>query len=152
MHSNVSVDHRQYNGASLLGFRGIVIKSHGSADSHAFRFAIARAVEEVRGGMLRHMSESVAELSHHARSPSSILGHCRKNVRHDVLKVTGTGSYLPEKILTNQDLERMVDTSDEWIRTRTGIAQRHIAADNEMASDLALNASRAGNGGGRCHS
>ena len=57
-------------------------------------------------------------------------------------KVIGTGSYLPEKILTNQDLERMVDTSDEWIRTRTGIAQRHIAADNEMASDLALNASR----------
>jgi 3-oxoacyl-[acyl-carrier-protein] synthase-3 len=57
-------------------------------------------------------------------------------------KVAGTGSYLPEKILTNQDLERMVDTSDEWIRARTGIAQRHIAADNEMASDLALNASR----------
>ena len=57
-------------------------------------------------------------------------------------KVAGTGSYLPEKILTNQDLERMVDTSDEWIRTRTGITQRHIAADNEMASDLAVNASR----------
>ena len=57
-------------------------------------------------------------------------------------RVTGTGSYLPEKILTNQDLERMVDTSDEWIRTRTGIAQRHIAADDEMASDLALKASR----------
>ncbi len=57
-------------------------------------------------------------------------------------RVIGTGSYLPEKILTNQDLERMVDTSDEWIRTRTGIAQRHIAADDEMASDLALKASR----------
>jgi len=57
-------------------------------------------------------------------------------------RIIGTGSYLPEKILTNQDLERMVDTSDEWIRTRTGIAQRHIAADDEMASDLALKASR----------
>lgn len=57
-------------------------------------------------------------------------------------KVTGTGSYLPEKVLTNQDLERIVDTSDEWIRTRTGISQRHIAADDEMASDLALKASR----------
>ena len=57
-------------------------------------------------------------------------------------RIIGTGGYLPEKILTNHDLERMVDTSDEWIRTRTGIAQRHIAADNEMASDLALNASR----------
>jgi glycerol-3-phosphate acyltransferase PlsX len=65
------VDHRQYNGASLLGLRGIVIKSHGSADSYAFGFAIARAVDEVRGGMLRHISESVAELSHHARGQSS---------------------------------------------------------------------------------
>lgn len=56
-------------------------------------------------------------------------------------RIVGTGSYLPEKILTNHDLERMVDTSDEWIRTRTGIAERRIAADNQMASDLALNAS-----------
>ena len=56
-------------------------------------------------------------------------------------RIIGTGSYLPEKILTNQDLEKMVDTSDEWIRARTGIAQRHIAADGQMASDLALNAS-----------
>lgn len=61
-------------------------------------------------------------------------------------RIIGTGGYLPEKILTNRDLERMVDTSDEWIRTRTGIAQRHIAADNETASDLALNASRAAMG------
>ena len=55
-------------------------------------------------------------------------------------KIIGTGSYLPEKILTNQDLESIVDTNDSWIRTRTGIEQRHIAADNEMASDLAVNA------------
>lgn len=57
-------------------------------------------------------------------------------------RITGTGSYLPEKILTNADLERMVDTSDEWIRTRTGITQRHIARDDQVASDLALYASR----------
>jgi glycerol-3-phosphate acyltransferase PlsX len=65
------VDHRRYNGASLLGLRGIVIKSHGSADSHAFRFAIARAVEEVRGGMLRRMSEGVAQLPDHLKKPSA---------------------------------------------------------------------------------
>ena len=65
------VDHRQYNGASLLGLRGIVIKSHGAADSYAFTFAIARAVDEVRGGMLRHLSERVAELPHHPESLSS---------------------------------------------------------------------------------
>ncbi|MBX3616885.1 beta-ketoacyl-ACP synthase III [Nitrosomonas sp.] len=53
-------------------------------------------------------------------------------------RITGTGSYLPEKILTNFDLERMVDTSDEWIRTRTGITQRHIAREDQVASDLAL--------------
>ncbi|MFO7580111.1 MAG: beta-ketoacyl-ACP synthase III [Nitrosomonas halophila] len=57
-------------------------------------------------------------------------------------RIIGTGGYLPEKILTNQDLESMVDTSDEWIRTRTGITQRHIAAEDQMASDLALEASR----------
>ncbi|SNR84917.1 3-oxoacyl-[acyl-carrier-protein] synthase III [Methylobacillus rhizosphaerae] len=57
-------------------------------------------------------------------------------------RILGTGSYLPEKILTNADLERMVDTTDEWIYTRTGIRQRHIAAENEFTSDLALNAAR----------
>ena len=55
-------------------------------------------------------------------------------------KIIGTGSYLPEKILTNHDLESMVDTSDSWIRSRTGIEQRHIAAEDEMASDLAVTA------------
>jgi glycerol-3-phosphate acyltransferase PlsX len=58
------VDHRQYNGASLLGLRGIVIKSHGSADSFAFRCAIKRAAEEIRGGMLRHIGEHVETLRH----------------------------------------------------------------------------------------
>ncbi|HJQ64016.1 MAG TPA: 3-oxoacyl-ACP synthase, partial [Burkholderiales bacterium] len=56
-------------------------------------------------------------------------------------RIVGTGSYLPAKVLTNQDLERMVETTDEWIYTRTGIRQRHIAADGENASDLALAAS-----------
>jgi len=52
-------------------------------------------------------------------------------------RITGTGRYLPEKVLTNFDLEKMVDTSDEWIRSRTGIAERHIAADGETTCDLA---------------
>ncbi len=52
-------------------------------------------------------------------------------------RITGTGGYLPERILTNRDLEKMVDTSDEWIRDRTGISERHIAADNEFTVDLA---------------
>lgn len=56
-------------------------------------------------------------------------------------KITGTGSYLPEKILSNFDLEKLVDTSDEWIIERTGIKERHIASPQENTSDLAYNAS-----------
>ena len=66
------VDHRRYNGASLLGLRGIVIKSHGSSDTYAFGFAIKRAADEVRGGMLRRISEKVAEFSHHSLISSKI--------------------------------------------------------------------------------
>lgn len=57
--------------------------------------------------------------------------------------VIGCGSYLPAKCLTNAELSAMVDTSDDWIVQRTGIRQRHIAAEGEMTSDLALNAARA---------
>ena len=57
-------------------------------------------------------------------------------------RIAGTGSYLPEKILTNADLEHMVDTTDEWIYTRTGIRERHIVADGQFTSDLALNAAK----------
>jgi 3-oxoacyl-[acyl-carrier-protein] synthase-3 len=53
-------------------------------------------------------------------------------------RIAGTGSYLPKKVVTNHDLEGMMDTSDEWIQERTGIKRRHIAADDEATSDLAL--------------
>ncbi len=55
-------------------------------------------------------------------------------------RIAGTGSYLPEKVLTNDDLAKFVDTSDEWIATRTGIRERHIAAEGETTSDLAFHA------------
>jgi 3-oxoacyl-[acyl-carrier-protein] synthase-3 len=57
-------------------------------------------------------------------------------------RIAGTGSYLPKKILTNAELEHMVDTTDEWIFSRTGIRERHIVADGEFTSDLALHAAR----------
>lgn len=53
-------------------------------------------------------------------------------------RIVGTGQYLPEKILTNKDLEQRCDTTDEWIRKRTGIEQRHVAADDQGTSDLAI--------------
>ncbi len=55
----------------------------------------------------------------------------------------GCGSYLPERVMTNDDLSKLVDTSDSWIQERTGIKQRHIAAEGEMTSDLAFNAAHA---------
>lgn len=57
--------------------------------------------------------------------------------------IIGSGKYLPKKILTNQELEKIVDTSDEWITTRTGIKERRIALKNEATSDLATNAAKA---------
>ncbi|MDE2359448.1 MAG: ketoacyl-ACP synthase III [Betaproteobacteria bacterium] len=57
-------------------------------------------------------------------------------------RIAGTGRYLPSRVVTNAELAERVATSDEWIRTRTGIAQRHIAADDEQTSDLALAAAR----------
>ena len=53
-------------------------------------------------------------------------------------RIIGTGSHLPDHVLTNAELVKRVDTSDEWIRERTGIEQRHIAADGEYTSDLAV--------------
>ncbi len=58
-------------------------------------------------------------------------------------RIVGTGKYLPERILTNADLEKMVETTDEWIKSRTGIEYRHIAADDQATSDLAYRAALA---------
>ncbi|HBH36412.1 MAG TPA: 3-oxoacyl-ACP synthase, partial [Gammaproteobacteria bacterium] len=57
-------------------------------------------------------------------------------------RIAGTGGYLPEKVLSNHDLEKMIDTSDQWIRERTGIIKRHIAAEGETTCDLAEKAAR----------
>jgi 3-oxoacyl-[acyl-carrier-protein] synthase-3 len=56
--------------------------------------------------------------------------------------ISGTGSYTPERVVTNDDLSKIVDTNDEWIRTRTGISERHIARDDETTSDMATEAAR----------
>jgi 3-oxoacyl-[acyl-carrier-protein] synthase-3 len=63
-----------------------------------------------------------------------------RSTKRRTVSIIGTGSYVPEKILTNEDLSRMVDTSDEWITTRTGIKQRRVAAKDEQTSDMATKA------------
>ena len=55
-------------------------------------------------------------------------------------KISGFGHFLPKKIYSNDDLKKLVETSDEWIYTRTGIKQRHIAENDELTSNLAINA------------
>ena len=65
-------------------------------------------------------------------------GHAPGSVR-----ITGWGSYAPERVLTNADLERIVDTSDEWIRTRTGIRERRVAAPHETTATLGAIAAQA---------
>jgi 3-oxoacyl-[acyl-carrier-protein] synthase III len=57
-------------------------------------------------------------------------------------KIIGTGSYLPERILSNRDLEKIVDTTDEWIVTRTGMCERRIAHEGEYSSSMAIQAAR----------
>lgn len=80
------------------------------------------------------MSGSLPESFKHPRLESGFRGHgCQ---------IAAVGSYVPERVLTNKDLEAMVETSDEWIRTRTGIQERRIASEAEATSDLAAEAAR----------
>src|SRR4030081_1479653 len=64
----------------------------------------------------------------------------RYNFQGRTCSITGVGSYVPARILTNAELEKKVDTTDEWITTRTGIKERRLAADDEFTSDLATQA------------
>lgn len=63
-------------------------------------------------------------------------------IKNRAVGILGTGSYVPEKVLTNADLEKMVETNDQWIRERTGIQQRHIVSDDMNTSDMAIEAAK----------
>ena len=65
-----------------------------------------------------------------------------QNFNRPTAKIIGTGSYVPERVLTNQDLEKMVETNDEWIVTRTGMKERRIARADEFTSDMGLEAAK----------
>ena len=73
-------------------------------------------------------------------SPKFKNPRAKHNFQGRTCSITGVGSYVPAKILSNADLEKMVDTSDEWITTRTGIKQRRLAAKDEFTSDMAVKA------------
>lgn len=91
-------------------------------------------------GVLRNQHISDVQLRQCLRTD---LGCARPSLQNNAMaysRIIGTGSYLPDKVLSNRDLEAFVDTSDEWIFERTGIRSRHIAADDQVSSDLALQA------------
>jgi len=77
-----------------------------------------------------------------ASNPKFKNPRAKFNFQGRTVSITGVGSYVPSRILTNSELEKMVDTSDEWITTRTGIKERRIAAKDEFTSDLATKAAQ----------
>ncbi len=124
------IDLNNYNGASLLGLQGVVIKSHGGAGMEAFKTAIIKAIKEAETNVPEKYS--CCSCCQTRRSDSSMK----------YARIAATGSYLPTKILTNHDLATMVDTNHEWIVQRTGIKQRHIVGANDNVVTMAAEAAR----------
>jgi hypothetical protein len=102
------MDHRRYNGAALLGLRGLVFKSHGSADELAFEQALARAYDAARNNLLDRVRKRIAQRRASAGWPPPSAATARRQ-RSNLLmrrysRITGTGSYLPPRRVTNADL------------------------------------------------
>ena len=133
-------DARRYNGAMFLGLNGVVVKSHGGTDALGFAAAIAVAANLVRKGTNQRIIDEMAEIS----PASAPAPPTRRHPDHHAAdrSCCGVGAYLPARVMSNQELSRTVDTSDAWIRERTGIGQRHLAAEGELTSDLAVAAAR----------
>ena len=119
---------KTYGGAPLLGVNGICIIGHGSSDATATKNGILQAAQRRETPFERIDPGRRAEVHPPRRD--------RAMSKKIYAAIAGTGHYAPEKVLTNADLEKMVDTTDEWIVTRTGIRERHIAAEGELTSDM----------------
>src|ERR1700736_1917265 len=88
---------------------------------------------------MRRPRTAFSSASHSGWRPCLRPSPARRQPMHS--RIGGTGGYLPARIVTNAELATRIDTSDEWVRTRTGICERRIAAEDEQTSDLALAAS-----------
>ena len=113
-------------GAPLLGVNGVCVIAPRQLLSLAIKNAIRVAAKSARSRINARIKEELDR--EQARRPTSSVRPVR---------IVGTGSFVPENVLTNADLEKMVDTSDEWIVTRTGIKERRIAPPEMAATDLA---------------
>ena len=130
----------------FLGLNGVVVKSHGGTDAVGFAAAIAVAADLVRKGY-QPKDHRRDGCKRRGRGPRAI---CRGVVTMTLRSVIrGIGAYLPARVMHNAELAGLVDTSDKWVRERTGIGQRHLAADGELTSDLAIERRRAGPEAGR---
>ena len=135
------MDPRKSNGGVFLGLNGVVIKSHGGTDPEGFAAAIDVGYDMVRYELLGQDRRDHPPACRRTRRGAGRRRSGLVTVLRSV--VLGCGSYLPERVLSNEELAASVDTSDEWIVQRTGIRQRHIAADGEVTSDLAIHAAKA---------
>ena len=154
-------------GAPLLGLNGIVFKAHGSARERAIMNGIGQAVQAVEhhiNDIIRseaaRANQRVAAAGPRGSPIKSRTGtphggsgqtmksspkkfnnpRARHNFQGRTCSILAVGSYVPEHVLANAQFEKLVNTSDEWITTRTGIKERRIAAKNEFTSDLAAKA------------
>ncbi len=126
------LDPGRSNGGVFLGLNGIVIKSHGGTDEVGFKAALGLAYEMARSRLLDKIEADLdVPCARSAARPRTASRREGLNLRSIV---RGVGSYLPARILTNEELSKTIDTTDEWILQRVGIKQRHIAADGELTS------------------
>ena len=123
----------------FLGLNGICVKSHGGTDALGFSNAIRVAVRLIADRVNQGIKDDFLYLAGQSPSRSADRNRLMTGARSRIL---GCGSYLPARVLTNDELAGQIETSDDWIVTRTGIKRRHIAADGELTSDLGAEAAR----------
>ena len=130
------VDYTEMGGAPLLGIDGAAIICHGASPVKAIKNAVRVAAEWAKAGLNEHIKAALeAELARERARGGPGMTRAR---------IIGVGALRPKRILTNADLEKMVDTNDEWIVQRTGIRERRIVDENEATSDLAVQGRAAG--------
>ena len=146
------MDPRRVNGGTFLGLNGIAVKSHGGTDAYGFASAVDLAYEMADSGLIARLAADIDSFHHklagraarRACSRRALQSNTEKGKRVAVLRsiIRGVGAHLPKRIVTNDELAKTLDTSDEWIQERSGISQRHIADDSELTSDLGAAAAK----------
>ena len=140
----------------MLGLNGVVVKSHGGTDAQGFAHAVDVAMDmvvhrfndRIRDGLDAHRRTDRPWLPRTApmtrKAAAARDSPPRRREPWPIRSIlAGVGGFLPERIVTNDELSRSVETSDAWIRERTGIRQRHIAAPHETAAFMGTAAARA---------